>query len=138
MREPLITFLLLLIFAHFSYSQTPIQNIKINKTIEQNEELEIPLNNNLQRVEINFQNVVDKESIAFWTSFQNGVENPENKIGPKKYRTIKLSPQINNEDEKIKLDKKTIVLNTDNADKIIIRVEQGKVNIQIKSPKKRM
>lgn len=136
MKRYLIIFPLLLLFAHFSFSQTPIQNLEINRTIGQNEELEIPINDKLQRVEINFQNVIDKESIAFWTSFQDGVENPENKIGPQKYRTIQLSPQINNEDEKIRLEKKTIVLNTNNADKIIIRVEQGKVNILVKPPKK--
>lgn len=138
MNQIKFTFTLLFTFVFFASMQSFAQSLPIDKTIEQNQEIEIVIDSKLDRIDINFQNVIDKESVVYWTSFIGDKERSENEIGPKKYRTVTLSPKIDNENEAIRLDKKKIVLNTGDADKIIIRVEKGKVNIHAKPPNKRM
>jgi hypothetical protein len=110
----------------------------LNKTIEQNQKAEIPITEGLNRIEISIQNEIAGVSIFYWTSFVDGKESSENTIGPQKYRTTELEPKNVNKDETIRNDRKTIVLNTGDADRITISVEKGKVNIQAKPSKRRM
>lgn len=103
------------------------------KTLEEGNELSISTNNGkIGRISISFRNVLDKESIVYWTQYIGENERSENEIGPRQYRTTELSPKIADENEPVRTDKKEIVLNTDKADKIVVKVEKGKIQIQVK------
>lgn len=130
--------IILLFLVYYSSAQTEYNNLPIDKTISQNEKIEIQSNAERTRIVINFQNAVGIESEAYWTAYVGDTEKPESEIGPKKFRTITLAPKSKNNDEPIRLDKKEVVLNTNNADKIVIHVEKGTINIQVKPSKKRM
>lgn len=111
-------------------AQAPDTAKTVWKTLEEGSELTIPSNHG--RISIYLQNVLDKESIVYWTQYVGGNERPENEIGPLEYRTIDLSPKISDENEPVRLDKKEIVLNTEKADKIVVKVEMGKIEIRVK------
>lgn len=137
MLNRLFAFTFFCLTISFSIAQILHTDLPIDKTISENEKIEINTNENLSRIIINLQNVVDAESEVYWTAYSGKLEKPENEIGPKKYRTITLAPQKKGS-ESVRLDKKEIVLDTNNTDKIVIQVEKGEVNIQIKPSKKRM
>ena len=104
------------------------------KALEEGNELSIPTDHGkIDRISISFKNVLDKESMVYWTKYKGDNEMPENEIGPRKYRTITLTPKITDENETIRLDKKKIVLDTNKADKIIVKVEKGKVEVLVEN-----
>lgn len=129
----LLTFFFISQFIFSSVAQVTETYDSPWKTLEEGNELFISTNNGeIGRISISFQNMLDKESIVYWTQYVGENERPENEIGPRKYRTTMLSPKITDENEPVRTDKKEIVLNTDKADKIIVKVEKGKIQIQIK------
>ncbi len=69
---------------------------------------------------------------------KKGQERAENEIGPRNYRTVTFQPRITDEKVTRKRDGKTIVLDTGKTDEIYIKVEKGKVDIDIREEKKRM
>jgi len=136
MRKFLIIMALFLFYANCMLAQ--VVKIPVDKTLKRGQELTVLLDTGIDRITIILQNIIDSESVVYRTMFVDGKEKPENEIGPKKYRTVTLSPHIKDESEPIRLDKKELVLNTGGADKILIRIEKGEVNIQIKPNKKRI
>lgn len=130
-----VAFLLLTncLFAQFVHNKLPL-----DKIFKEGQEIEVLLSSEIDRVDIILQNVTDAESVVYRTMFVGDQEMPENEIGPKKYRTVTLAPKIDNENEPVRRDKKELVLNIGDTDKLILRVEKGEVNIQVKPNKKRM
>lgn len=126
---PLLVFVLT---AQYCFSQNTLTDAGVNKTISENQELEVEFDSGLERIVINLENLSDSESKAYWTTYTGDIGKPESEIGPKFVRTIKLSPRIEDKKENIRTDQKELVLNTNRADKIVIRVEKGEINIQVK------
>lgn len=132
-------FLIIFVFLFITkclVAQSVQNKLPVDKVLKQGQEIEILLNYELDRVVINLQNVLDSESVVYWTMFVGDQEKPENEIGPKKYRTFTLAPKIEDENEPVRLDKKELVLNTGGSDKLFIKVEKGEINIQIKPSEK--
>ena len=134
--------LALLFVGQFLFSGVAQVTDKTNSTwkvLEEGSELTIPTNHGeISRISISIQNVLDKESIVYWTQYVGENERPENEIGPRKYRTVTLSPKISDESEPVRLDKKEIVLNTDQADQVVVKVEKGKIEIRVEEDNKKM
>ena len=118
-------------------SQVNSANLPFEQTLSSPEQLEI-LVGELSRITVSLQNNVAEETVVYWSSFSNGKEKPENEIGPKKYRTVTLSPKIEDENEPIRNDKKEIVLNTTDTGKIVLFVEKGKAHILVKPYNKKI
>lgn len=118
------------------FSQSIKNKLPVDETLLKGQEIEILLSAKIDRVNVIFQNLIDGESILFYTMFIGDKEKPENEIAPKKYRTFTLAPKIEDENEPVRLDKKELVLNTGGSDKLFIKVEKGEVNIQVKPSEK--
>ena len=135
MKQIFFTCFLALFVTSTCLSQVNSTNLPFEQTLSSPEQLEI-LVGELSRITVSLQNNVAEETVVYWSSFYNGKEKPENEIGPKKYRTVTLAPKLVSSDETVRLDRKEVILNTNNADKIVIHVEKGKIHIQVKPSKK--
>ena len=135
MQKQFFVLIIFFVIVINSFAQNAYKNLPIDKTISQNEKIEIQPDTGISRIIINFQNKAGIESEAFWTVYAGDKEKPESEIGPKKFRLVTLAPKAENINDPIRLDKKELVLNTNNADKIVIRVEKGTINIQVKPSK---
>lgn len=125
--------------AVLGYAGETKMEIPLTKTLRGGEELKVRIDNSkIKRIVISIHNVIDDESIVFRSEYVGGKERAENEIGPKKYRTFSLKPKITDENVTIKRDRKTIVLDTSKTDEIYLKVEKGKVDIDIREEKKRM
>lgn len=95
------------------------------------DELQIPIDREVKRIAIFIRNLIEDESIFLWSERFEGKERPENEIGPKFVRTVKLDPRLEDDSQPIKRDRKQIVLITEKSDEIYFMVEKGKVEIEI-------
>jgi len=112
--------------------------ILLKKTLNTGDELHVPIPGTIKRVVILIHNLSDEESVIFRSEHFMGKERPENEIGPKSYRTITLKPKLTDETVTRKLDRKKIVLMTDNSDAVYFIVEKGFVDIEIIEEKKKL
>ncbi len=134
-----LAMVIILVSTMNSFSQD--QNIKLpfKQIVSEGNELKLGIDiNKIKRVVISLNNILDKESIVYRSAYYKGKERSENEIGPKSIRTYKLDPQITDESVKIRNDRKTIVLNTSKLNEIYLKVDKGKVEIEITEEKKKM
>ena len=137
MKLALLTLSLVIFTVAAGVAQMNEKTGSLVKTLDEGNELSIPVTKD-GRINISMQNLLDKESVVYWTEYVGENERPENEIGPRKYRTVTLSPKIDDENEPIRRDRKEIVLNTGNADRVVIKVEKGKVEISVHKEKKKI
>ncbi len=121
------------------YSAENKNALPLKKTLSEGEELKVPIDNSkIKRIVISIQNVLGRESVVYRSEYAGGKERPENEIGPKFIRTFTLKPKITDEKAKRRLDRKKIVLDTSKTDEVFIKVENGKVDVEISEEKKRI
>jgi hypothetical protein len=135
MKLALLTLSLVIFTVAAGVAQMNEKTGSLVKTLDEGNELSIPVTKD-GRINISLQNLLDEKSVVYWTQYVGENERPENEIGPRKYRTVTLSPKIDDENEPIRRDRKEIVLNTGNADSVVIKVEKGKVEISVHKEKK--
>lgn len=137
MKLALLTLSLVIFTVAAGVAQMNEKTGSLVKTLDEGNELSIPVTKD-GRINISMQNLLDEKSVVYWTQYVGENERPENEIGPRKYRTVTLSPKIDDENEPIRRDRKEIVLNTGNADRVVIKVEKGKVEISVHKEKKKI
>jgi len=137
MKLALLTLSLVIFTVAAGVAQMNEKKGPLVEPLDEGNELSIPVTRD-GRINIAMQNLLDKESVVYWTQYVGENERPENEIGPRKYRTVTLSPKIDDENEPIRRDRKEIVLNTGNADRVVVKVEKGKVEITVHKEKKKM
>lgn len=139
MKTQLVLFMVFILGLSVAYAGEVKNEIPLKQTLSAGEELRVPLDNSkIKRVAISMHNVLDSESVVYRSYYAGGKERPENEVGPKFVRTVTLQPRISDEQAKRRLDRKKIVIDTSKTDEIIIKVEAGKVDIEIEAEKKRI
>ncbi len=137
MKKILVLAMIFILGLVAGYSAENKNEIPLKKTLSQGEELKVPIDNSkIKRIVISIQNVLDRESVVYRSEYAGGKERPENEIGPKFIRTFTLKPKITDEKVIRKLDRKKIVLDTSKTDEVLIKVENGKVDVEIREEKK--
>jgi len=139
MRKTIFAVVIILVATMNCFSQDKNIKLPFKQIVSEGNELKVNIDiNKIKRVVICVDNLLDKESIFYRSAYFKGKERPENEIGPKSIRTYILDPQITDENVKIRNDRKTIVLNTTKMNEIYLKVEKGKVEIEITEEKKKI
>ena len=139
MKKLLLIAILAYIGSLVFHTQGYCSDLPITQTLSEGTELRVPFDNTkIKKIVIDIQNLIDQESIIYRSAFIDGKERPENEIGPKFIRTHSLDPQITDKTQKIRPDRKTIVLDAGNMNEIYLKVEKGKVEVKISDEKKKM
>ncbi len=139
MRKIMFAVFIILVAITNSFPQDKNIELPFKKIVSEGNELKVSIDiNKIKRVVICLNNILDKESIVYRSAYFKGKERPENEIGPKSIRTYKLVPQITDENVRIRRDRKTIILNTSKMNEIYLKVEKGKVEIEITEEKKKI
>jgi hypothetical protein len=113
------------------YSNEIRMELPVKCILDSGDILQVPIDSQIKRITISIRNLIDEESVVYRSERFEGKERPENEIGPKFVRTSKLDPQIKDENQTIKRDRKEIVLITEKTDEVYITVKKGKVEVEI-------
>lgn len=106
----------------------------VEKVLSANEELTAPVDcQAFRHIKIRLENLVDMESVCWWTSFHKGKERSESEIGPRFIRTIALLGKVKDASEGIgiRADRQTIELVCSKTDEVLVHVDKGKVLVKI-------
>ena len=111
--------------------------VPVKVTLKANQEIKVSIDNTkLQRIKMTVLNQLDEVSTFWWTSFFQGKERDDAKIGPRKYRTHELQPKITEEGKVRRPDKKVMVLVVENTDAVLIHVDKGEILVEVIEDKK--
>ena len=134
--KKLLTLFIILIFGVAPVNSSEIKmELPAKSILSSGDELQIPIDREVKRIAIFVRNLIDGESILLWSERFEGNERPENEIGPKFIRTVKLDPKLEDDNQPIKNDRKQIVLITEKSDEIFFILEKGKIEIEISRDK---
>lgn len=139
MKDYLWLFVIFIFSLSILSAQEGSLSIPVKKVLSKGETISIKFDNKkITRLELNFQNIIDEESVVYWSEFLDGKERLESEMGPKFIRTKTLRPKTKDEGNPVKLDRKTIVLDTSGMNEIYLKVEKGSVEIEIKEEKRKI
>lgn len=137
MKNYLRLFVIFIFSLSILSAQESSLSIPVKKVLSKGESISIKFDNKkITRLKLNFRNIIDKESVVYWSEFLDGKERLESEMGPKIIRTKNLQPKIKDENNPVKLDRKTIVLDTSGMNEIYLKIEKGSVEIEIKEEKR--